>query len=107
MYSVIMKNFFKAVVVIATLSLSSCATLPNVASLYTDVTEPVTATSNVVGTKVGKASATNVLGIVAMGNASINAAAKDGGITKISHVDIKKFSLLGLFSTITTFVYGE
>ena len=65
------------------------------------------ADGNVVGTKVGKASAVNVLGIVATGDASINAAAKDAGIKKISHVDQEEVSVLGLFSKVTTFVYGE
>lgn len=102
-----MKKLFNAIAVVAVLSLSSCAYVPYVAGIYHEVSTPVTATSNVVGTKVGKASAVNVLGIVAAGNASINAAAKDAGIKKISHVDKKEYSVLGLFSKVTTFVYGE
>ena len=102
-----MKKLFKAIAVVAVLSLSSCAYVPYVAGLYHNVSTPVAATSNAVGTKVGKASATNVLGIVATGDASINAAAKNAGIQKISHVDHKNFSVLGLFSKTTTFVYGE
>ena len=101
-----MKKLFDAIAVVAVLSLSSCAYAPY-AGLYHNVLTPVTATSNVVGTKVGKASATNVLGIVATGDASINAAAKDAGIKKISHVDQEEVSVLGLFSKVTTFVYGE
>ena len=102
-----MKKLFKTMAVAAVLSLVSCASVPNVATIYTDVTEAHTATSNVVGTKVGSATATNVLGILATGDASINAAAKQAGIKKISHVDTKKFSILGLFTTLTTYVYGE
>ena len=102
-----MKKLFKTMAVAAILSLASCASVPAAATLYTDVTEGLTATSNTVGTKVGKASASNVLGLIATGDASINEAAKQAGIKKISHVDVKKFSILGLFTTITTFVYGE
>lgn len=102
-----MKKLFKTMAVAAILSLASCASVPTAATLYTDVTEGLTATSNTVGTKVGKASASNVLGLIATGDASINEAAKQAGIKKISHVDVKKFSILGLFTTITTFVYGE
>ena len=102
-----MKKLFKTMAVAAILSLASCASVPTAATLYTDVTEGLTATSNTVGTKVGKASASNVLGLIATGDASINEAAKQAGIKKISHVDVKKFSILGLFTTITTSVYGE
>ena len=102
-----MKKLLKTMAVAAILSLASCASVPTAATLYTDVTEGLTATSNTVGTKVGKASASNVLGLIATGDASINEAAKQAGIKKISHVDVKKFSILGLFTTITTFVYGE
>lgn len=103
-----MKKLFKAMAVVAVISLTSCTTFsPTAAGLFSDVTQGVTATSNSVGTKVGKSSASNVLGIVATGDASINEAAKQGGIKKISHVDQRTFSVLGLFTTITTFVYGE
>ncbi len=102
-----MKKLFKTMAIVAVLSLTSCASLPTAATIYADVTEGLTATSNTFGTKVGKASATNILGLIATGDASINEAAKQAGIKKISHVDVKKVSILGLFTTTTTFVYGE
>jgi hypothetical protein len=75
--------------------------------LYTDVKAPITATSNEGATKVGTAAATSILGIVATGDASINAAAKSAGITKIHHVDYQGTSVLGIFAKFTVFVYGE
>lgn len=39
--------------------------------------------------KTGEATATNILGLVETGDASIEAAAKNGGITKIQYVDTK------------------
>lgn len=74
---------------------------------YVDATGPVAATSNPVGKKVGTSSSTNVLGIVYTGDGGINKAAKDGGIKKISHVDQEQTSILGLFTTYKTIVYGE
>ena len=54
------------------------------------VTLPVNATSNPVGDKVGTAKATGYLGILFFDqDASIQAAANNGGITQISTVDIK------------------
>ena len=90
--------------------LTSCAALSTpvgMGGLYTGVQSGVTATSNNVGKKVGIASATNILGIVATGDASINTACKNAGIKKISHVDQKQTSVLGIFSSYQTIVYGE
>ena len=38
--------------------------------------------------KTGTASTHNILGLVELGNRGIQAAAKNGGIKKISHIDI-------------------
>ena len=75
--------------------LSSCAA----------VKSPVT--SNPLGSKKGEATATSVLGWFAFGDASVQKAAKDGGITKISHIDQKSTSVLGLFAKYTITVYGD
>jgi hypothetical protein len=72
------------------------------------VTLPVNATSNAVGSKVGTAKATGYLGALFFNqDASIRTAAKNGGITKISTVDIKHGSILGLIVTYETIVTGE
>ena len=72
------------------------------------LTLPVAATSNTVGSKVGTAKATGYLGVLFFdADASIQAAAKNGGITKISTVDMKKTSLLGIIVTHETIVTGE
>ncbi|HBF88286.1 MAG TPA: hypothetical protein DDX39_06550 [Bacteroidales bacterium] len=72
------------------------------------LTLPVCATSNPVGSKVGEASATGFLYVLFFGgDASIQTAAKNGGITKISTVDIKQSSILGIVVTYKTIVTGE
>ena len=58
------------------------------------VTLPISATSNPIGSKVGKSSGTCVLNICMDVDASINTAAKNGGITKISTVDYRTKKLL-------------
>ncbi len=69
---------------------------------------PVTATSNPIGSKVGTATATGYLGYLFFDqDASIQAAAKNGGITKISTVDVKHTSILNLVVTYETIVTGE
>lgn len=69
---------------------------------------PVNATSNTIGSKVGTAKATGYLGILFFdADASIKTAAKNGGITKISTVDVKHTSILNLLVTYETIVTGE
>ncbi|MEL7251106.1 MAG: TRL-like family protein [Bacteroidota bacterium] len=72
------------------------------------LTLPVNATSNPVGNKVGTATATGYLGVLFFDqDASIREAAKNGGITRISTVDIKSTSILGIVVTYETIVTGE
>ncbi len=91
----------------ATLGFASCGSVGMVGSIYTGNTEPVAVTSNAIGSKVGTAQCTSVLGLIAIGDGGVNAAAKDGGIKKVSHVDVKTVSILGLFTIQKYFVYGE
>lgn len=88
---------FLFMMAMAAVSMSSCA-----------LTLPVTATSNTIGSKVGTAKATGYLGILFFNqDASIRTAARNGGITKISTVDIKSTSILNLIVTYETTVTGE
>lgn len=69
-------------------SCASCKQLCNgkhpagVGALYTGMTSGECVTSNTLGNKVGVSSATNVLGLVAVGDAGIEAAAKQAGIKR-------------------------
>lgn len=83
------------------------AVSPVLGGLYTDVKAPITATSNTSYSKMGSATASSIFGLIAVGDASINTAAKNGGITRIHHVDFKSTSILGIYATYTVFVYGE
>ena len=86
--------------------LVGCAA-PVTGLLYTDVKAPVTVTENPSYSKVGTGSAISLLGAVAFGDASIQAAAKSAGITKIHHVDYKLTQVLWVFGQYTVMVYGE
>lgn len=105
-----MKKLGIIVCSIAAMMMTSCAMVSTgvgAGAFYTGVTEGAAVTANPLGTKVGQSSACNVLGIVATGDASINSAAKAAGIKKVSHVDVKKTSVLGIFASYTTVVYGN
>lgn len=75
--------------------------------VYTDVTAPVTATSNTGSAKVGTGGCASILGWFAWGDCSIDAAMKNGNITKIHHVDHDAMSILGIYAQYTIKVYGE
>lgn len=80
---------------------------PVTGALYTDVKDGVAVTANAGSSKVGTAQAAGYLGLVALGDASIQAAAKEAGITRIHHVDYQSKSYLGIYNVYTTIVYGE
>ena len=92
--------------------LAGCATYgPTPGWLFDDVTAPtcrlevpMDATS---ADKVGTASFISVLNMVAVGDASVNTAMKNGGITKVHHVDSNYYNLLGIYGKYTVIVYGE
>ena len=57
--------------------------------------------------KKGESSFTNFLGLFCFGDAGITAAMRNGGITKVHHIDRKNVSFLCFVNTIVTVVYGE
>lgn len=87
---------------LATALLSGCA--------YSNVQRPLGNDFNktALGTKTGRASSKSILWLVAWGDAGTKAAAENGGISVIHHADVKLFFLLfGLYSEMTTIVYGD
>ena len=85
--------------------------VPPMGSVYTQIEAPLDLSSaggKEIGPKCGEASSFAILGIFASGDASIHAAAENGGIRKVNHVDYRfKNVLLGAYSRYTTVVYGE
>ena len=75
--------------------LAGCVKSPLVGGIYTDVS------------KVGTAEAKGYVGVVALGDASIQAAAREAGITRIHHVDYQAKSYVGVYTIYTIIVYGD
>lgn len=88
---------------------SGCALArsPVTGLVYLNTSAGESVSSNDVGTKRGEACATSILGWVGTGDASISAAAKAGGITKISHVDSTASDILLIYAEYCTIVYGS
>lgn len=83
------------------------AVSPVTGMLYTDVQGPVIATDLANSSRIGTATCYSLLGLVGVGDASIQAAARNGNITRIHHVDHESQVILGLYAKFTTIVYGE
>ena len=96
------RSMFVIAAMIAVLVLSGC--------VYTHVLTPYDTDLNktVLGQKQGKASMESVLWLIAWGDAGTAAAAKQGGLTTVNHMDREMlFVLFGLYSKTTTIVYGD
>ncbi len=98
-----------AAVACAATCLVSCSSVksPINGAFYTDIKDGIAVTGNTGSSKVGTATATGYVGVIATGDASIEAAAKSAGITTIHHVDYHSTSLVGIINTYTTIVYGK
>jgi predicted small lipoprotein YifL len=83
--------------------------VPPLAAVYTSVSAPLDTDlqETKLGPKKGEASCMSILGLVAVGDASIREAAKNGGITTIQAADYKFVNVLGVYQEFTTIVYGE
>ena len=83
-------------------SLSSCLYLDTKVPLDTDVS------TTRLGSKEGVSSSHSILWLVAWGDGGTEAAAKNGNVTVINHMDRKSFMVLfGLYSRLDTIVYGD
>ena len=83
---------------------------PMTGLLYTELKYPhprVEVMNDGIGSKRGEAMAKNIIGLVVIGDASIEAAMKDGGINKVYTVDHDLMSILGVYTEWKTVVTGE
>ena len=86
---------------------TGCATDRPIGGIYTESSYDIQGTSGqLANLKVGTAEAKSYFGVVGLGDCSIDAATKNGGIKDIKYIDRSLKTLLG-FSTITTKVYGN
>jgi len=83
--------------------------VPPYGAIYTKFSAPLdyTVGETPVGPRSGTASTSSILGLVATGDASINAAARQGGLKVIYSADYEYTNIVGIIQTYTTVVYGE
>lgn len=107
-----MQKHFKKIFFIGTLLASSlfagCAVVmsPMNGAIYTGVKWDG-AVGDAQDSKSGTTCAQNILGVVAIGDASINTAKGNGGIDKVAYVDHESTSILSTYSEYCVTAYGE
>lgn len=98
------------VIATAGLLLSGCSfvTSPVSGAFYTDVKTPVLIADGKVSpnAKVGEATCKVIFG-VAVGDCSIETAAKNGNISKVQAIDSETFNVLWVYGTYKVKVVGE
>ena len=101
----------KAIALLGMLALlgvgNGCMIHPLIAGLYTSVNYHMGDHPQEIGTKTGESCVTNILGIIATGDASVKAAASKAGIKQVKSIDYKMTNILGLFGTYCVIVTGE
>jgi len=91
-----------AVVLVSMVLLSGCFYAHVLTPLDTNVDKTV------LGQKMGKASSQSILWAAAWGDAGTAAAAKNGGITTVNHMDREYLNVIfGIYTKTTTIVYGD
>ena len=97
-----------AMVLFVAVLLAGCATPYPMGAIYTEIKAPVASGNGGLSyNKVGVAKSISVLGLVATGDASIKAAAANGGIRTVKYVDYDAKNILGIYGEYTTTVYGD
>lgn len=83
--------------------------VPPGGQIFADISAPLDtdAEASKVGMKSGEASTTSVLGLFGWGDASTTAAAQNGGLTEVHHLDYKFFNVLGIWQVYTTVAWGK
>ena len=79
---------------------------PAIGVLFTELHGPLDAGTKV-GAEEGRACVQAILGLIATGDASIKAAARDGNITQIASVDHYTRNILGILGEFCTIVRGS
>ncbi len=88
-----------------TVGASGCFTTGGM--LYENTIHPMQATMHKVGAKRGEACSQTYLGLIALGDGGIAAAAKKGGIREVATVDHRTTNVLGLFREHCSIVTGD
>ncbi|MFC1808684.1 TRL domain-containing protein [Candidatus Omnitrophota bacterium] len=89
--------------------LGGCASPYPIGVAYTEWQAPhsVVTQGDVAYTKVGVGKVITVLGLVAIGDASMRSAIRDGQISEVKYVDYSARNIMGIYGEYIITVYGD
>ncbi|MBI2712470.1 MAG: hypothetical protein HYX41_06405 [Bdellovibrio sp.] len=100
-------SFFAGISILA----SGCATTgaysPTGYAWISDHKDALLVTSKETGNKTGRACSKNILGFIALGDASVDAAKREGNITSVSSVDMEYTNIIGVYGSACAVVRGN
>ena len=101
----------KTLCVAALLALTGCASWGPYGAIYTEVKVPSgdleVASETTPATRSGTAMCKSILGLVGLGDCSVDTARRNGSITRISSVQWDVMNILGIYAEYTTHVLGN
>ena len=96
-----------------TMMLAGCGyrapVMPPQGGMFSSFSAPldIDADQTPVGARMGESSSMSILGLFAFGDASVDAAARNGNLQRIQYLDYHYLNILGLYQEFTTRAYGE
>ena len=102
-----MKKILGLATAVSLVSLSGCSISPVTGAVNVAKWDGAVSNPEVNVEKSGEACAHSVLGLVAFGDASLETAKKNAGITKVATVDHRTLNVLYFYGGYCTVVYGE
>ncbi len=103
-----MRKIIAGSIIATSMALGGCATSVPLGALYTELKLPVQATSNTGRVlKEGVATCKSILGLVATGDCSIEAAKRNGNISEVLYMDWHAENVLGIIGEYKLTVYGK
>lgn len=95
---------------ILALTLSGCyagVASPVPGFLFAKVKAAQTGSASTGASKMGKATCESILGLIATGDCSIEAAKANGGLSTVQYSDVEVKNILGVYAEYTTVVRGQ
>jgi hypothetical protein len=88
----------------------SAPVVPPTGLIFSEFNAPLTTEFDqtpVAGLQTGEASSTSILGLIAYGDCSLDAAAKDSQLSTVEYCDYAFYNVLGVYQKFTVLAHGK
>ncbi len=87
----------------------SAPVMPPIGAIYSGIEAPLSTefSGQSANLRSGEASSSSILGLIATGDCSIEAAAAEGGLSTVEYCDYKYTNVFGVYQKFTVVAYGK